>query len=98
MEVLAGILPAPIKIDTQHGRAIIPINDTIWIEHGNNLENKIVSIESNAASLLKSATSERVRAEEILSVLGIATSHVGIKSLEENVAQSDIRLRAAFTI
>jgi hypothetical protein len=66
-------------------------------ERADTLENKIVSIESNAASLLKSATSERVRAEEILSVLGIATSHVGIKSLEENVAQSDIRLRAALS-
>jgi hypothetical protein len=49
-------------------------------ERADTLENKIVSIESNAASLLKSATSERVRAEEILSVLGIATSHVGIKT------------------
>lgn len=64
-------------------------------ERADALENKIVTVEAHASSSLAAATGERIRAEEILSALGKATSHIGIKSLEEKIAQSEVQLKSA---
>ena len=43
MQVLAGILPSSVKVHTQYRGPIVPIDDTVRVEHGYDLKDKFLT-------------------------------------------------------
>ena len=43
MEIANGVLPSSVQVNSEKRASVMPENDSIWVDHWNNLEDQILS-------------------------------------------------------